>query len=110
MVGLLPRRANKYVLIPKWIQPAKKFNALSTSLFVTYNDSHEIVRSRGASPRQSSAFCLGAPPGNKAGIIPMRMTGRGFHERDEQLNRPGAFNRANCVHGYGDCGRSGPDY
>jgi hypothetical protein len=44
MVGLLPRRANKYALIQKWIQPEKKFNALSTSLFVTRNDSHEIVR------------------------------------------------------------------
>jgi hypothetical protein len=70
MVGLLPRRANKYVLIPKWIQPAKKFNALSTSLFVTYNDSHEIARVTRHVSFAPSEFCLRAPPGNKAGIIP----------------------------------------
>jgi hypothetical protein len=33
MVGLSLKRANRYVLTPRWIQRGKKFNVLSTSLF-----------------------------------------------------------------------------
>jgi hypothetical protein len=33
MVGLSLKRANRYVLTPRWIPRGKKFNVLSTSLF-----------------------------------------------------------------------------